>query len=148
MPLLVVGHLPDADRLRKKYTDAVKQRRYSSIDNSHFGRIGTFGDKLRVEHAKDYDERMRPIIEAERDEARKRDARMITVHLSSRGWGDYSPLTWNGDCETPADQIVAECQELLEQGHDVDNRNQSDAEIAAKVDNEKHKSREREASRV
>jgi len=57
----------------------------------------------------------------------------MTIHLSSRGWGDYSPLVWTGDAETPREQILAECQDLLANGHDVDTPAQTEQEILAKI---------------
>jgi len=56
-----------------------------------------------------------------------------TIRLSARGWGDYSPLVWTGDITRTDNEILAECRELLIRGHDVDNRNQSDDEILAKI---------------
>lgn len=68
----------------------------------------------------------------------------ITVHLSSRGWGDFSSVNWTGDRETPTAMIVAACQKLLAEGYDVDQRNQTDEAIAAKIEDAKRKSIERE----
>jgi len=48
-------------------------------------------------------------------------SRTITIHLSSRGWGDYAPVVWTGDIARPDADIVAECRELLAQEPDVDN---------------------------
>jgi len=56
-----------------------------------------------------------------------------TIFLSMRGWGDYSNLEWRGDINRPDADILAECRHLLETGHDVDDPNQSDADILAKI---------------
>ena len=47
----------------------------------------------------------------------------MKIYLSSRGWGDYSPLNWTGDITRPDADILAECKDLLINGCDVDKRN-------------------------
>lgn len=56
----------------------------------------------------------------------------ITIYISSRGWGDYSPLEWTGDRRLPVEKIVEEMRELINNGHDVD-ENPSDEELAKLV---------------
>lgn len=68
------------------------------------------------------------IADALKESERDRDRR-ITVTLSTRGWGDYPSLTWSGSSKTPAETYLAEARKLLEAGHDVDRRNQTDVEI-------------------
>ncbi len=58
---------------------------------------------------------------------------MSKVYLSSRGWGDYRGVEWYGDLSRPDAEIVAECQELLAKGHDVDEPNQTDAAVLATI---------------
>ena len=58
---------------------------------------------------------------------------ITTVTLSSRGWGDYSPVVWTGDIDRADADILAECRQLLATERDVDDRNQSDADILAKI---------------
>jgi hypothetical protein len=128
-PLLVVSHLPNANELKKKYAAAIKQKKFDEISDDHFGRLGTFGGILLVENADDYDNRLQVI-----------EDRTIRVHLSTRGWGDYSAVEWTGDRNRPTTEIVAECQALLANGHDVDQPNQSNNEISAKVEVAKEKS--------
>lgn len=70
--------------------------------------------------------------EIEKAEAEKA-ANQISIHLSTRGWGDYSSVEWIGDMRTPDDIILAECKSLLANGHDVDQPNQTDDEIMAKI---------------
>jgi hypothetical protein len=67
------------------------------------------------------------------------ESRTIRVFLSSRGWGDYSALEWVGDVSLPSAEIVKQCQALLANGHDVDQPNQSEAELIAKIEKEKAK---------
>ena len=68
-------------------------------------------------------------------DAEKRDlaARIVTIYLSSRGWGDYSSCEWTGDITRPDAEILAECKHLLTTGYDVDQHNQPDDEIMAKI---------------
>jgi len=54
---------------------------------------------------------------------------MASIHLSSRGWGDYAPLVWTGNLARPDAEIVAECVHLLAVAHDVDTRHQSQDDI-------------------
>lgn len=79
-------------------------------------------------------------VDAWRIEEKKRkevESRTIRVRLSSRGWGDYSALEWVGDVSLPTDEIVRQCRELLANGHDVDDPNQTDGDLAAKVEKAK-----------
>ena len=55
-----------------------------------------------------------------------------TIHLSSRGWGDYSPVEWVGDVRRPDTEIIAECRTRLDNSYDIDAR-PTDAEIAEKI---------------
>jgi hypothetical protein len=61
------------------------------------------------------------------------EKRTVSIYLSSRGWGDYSSCEWTGDITRSNEDILAECRALLTNGHDVDQRNQSDDEIIKKI---------------
>lgn len=67
---------------------------------------------------------------AEKAEIEKRTAK---IYLSSRGWGDYSPVEWIGDITRPDVEILADCRALLINGHDADERNQTDDQIMSKI---------------
>lgn len=56
------------------------------------------------------------------------------IYLSSRGWGDFSPVEWRGDIAADNMSILAECKKLLSDGRDVDEPNQSDEEILKKIE--------------
>lgn len=75
-----------------------------------------------------YWQRIRDRMEAER-EAEMRQGR---IYLSSRGWGDFSPVEWVGDITRPAAEIEAECASRLAEANDVDTPLGTE-EIAAKV---------------
>lgn len=68
-------------------------------------------------------------IVAQQEQAR----RQVTIYLSSRGWGDYSPVEWTGDITRPDAELLAECRERLAQANDVDQPNQSEADLLAKI---------------
>jgi len=55
------------------------------------------------------------------------------ITLSTRGWGDYSPLTWIGDITRPDADIMTECRERLATGHDVDHPSPTDAGLLAMI---------------
>ena len=72
-------------------------------------------------------------LEIARAEYKTLEARTVKIYLSSRGWGDYSSLEWRGDITRPDSEILAEYRNLLTNGHDVDERNQTDDEILGKI---------------
>lgn len=78
------------------------------------------------------DEYRKVMAPREAEEAIRR-AKIVTIYLSSRGWGDYSPCEWIGDITRPDAEILAECRKALVMGHDVDQRGQTDDEILAKI---------------
>lgn len=59
-------------------------------------------------------------IAAARENKPQKEKPMLRIYLSSRGWGDYSPLVWEGCADTPNETILAECKKLFETGYDVD----------------------------
>lgn len=63
----------------------------------------------------------------------KRDANRVKIMLSTRGWGDYSPLEIEIDLSKSDAEIIADCRKALADGHDVDCRDQSDEEILKKI---------------
>lgn len=74
-------------------------------------------------------------IAQDKDDAERRaiKARTVKIYLSSRGWGDYSPVEWHGDITRPDADIVTECKYLLATNYDVDNATQSDEQILDKI---------------
>lgn len=63
----------------------------------------------------------------------------MRVILSSRGWGDYSPVEWIGDSRKSDTEILAECYALNQRGIDVDFPNMSDAEILTAINKAREK---------
>jgi len=73
-------------------------------------------------------------IEADRRAEQKaaEEAKIIRICLSSRGWGDLSPVAWTGDITRPENEILNECRAALNSARDVDHP-QTDNEILAKI---------------
>lgn len=64
---------------------------------------------------------------------------MVSIHLSSRGWGDYSPCECTADLRKSDAEILSECKKTLMNGHDVDKRDQTDKEILALIQSARKK---------
>lgn len=71
----------------------------------------------------------------EQEEIAARENNTKEIFLSSRGWGDYSPCTYRADLRKSDDEILAGCRAELIACNDVDQPNQSDAEILAAIAN-------------
>lgn len=67
------------------------------------------------------------------EEKRAQAAKQVRIYLSARGWGDYSPAEWIGDITRPDAEIMEECKKRLAVDDDIDQPNQTDAEILAKI---------------
>ncbi len=74
-------------------------------------------------------------LTADKKEAAKKEQerKMVTIYLSSRGWGDYSPVEWHGDITRPDEEILAECKKAMSSAYDVDQPDQTDGEIISKI---------------
>ena len=86
-------------------------------------------------HVRARKERMKeqtPRIEANKKKKELQD-NTINIYLSSRGWGDYSPVEVRVDQRKSDKEILAICKKALEESHDVDDQDQSDAKILAKI---------------
>jgi uncharacterized protein YxjI len=71
--------------------------------------------------------------------ADKEKIKQTSIFLSSRGWGDYSPVVWNGDITRDMDEIFVECKHALQGAFDIDSPNQTDEEIINKINTAKSK---------
>lgn len=138
-PLVITKHLPNAKELIEKYSAALKAGNLPKVaDPAHIARLGLNGPML-VEEAGEYADRTRAARHAKyRAEEAARAAlpvvEMIKVHVSTRGWGDYSCIYWSGPADKPTTEIMAECRQLMARAHDVDHRNQTDEELAARIE--------------
>jgi hypothetical protein len=144
IPFIVTAGLPDAAELTDRYKKLVASKRFSEIPPEHIAHIGDIRD-IRIEWEQDYNLRPTHPAIAEKNRIQKdTEDNRITVHLSSRGWGDYSPVQWTGDRRRPFSEILVECIRLLSTGHDVDQPNQSPEEITSKITEEIRKSIDRQ----
>lgn len=134
LPLLGITDPKEKTRV----TALIKARKFNEIPAEYFIRLGENPNGV---WAGDNDMwETHPAREAEARQAQERaerERRTRRIYLSSRGWGDYSPVEWVGDITRPEGEILAECQRLLAEGYDVDQPNQADDELLAKIKAEK-----------
>lgn len=130
MPILGI----DDPAEKRRMVELVKAKKFSEIPAEYYVRLGHnsngiwAGSLEEWRKTPEYRESLKK--EAEKEERR---ARRVTVYLSARGWGDFSPLEWYGDITRPEADILAECRRALAEGHDVDMPNQSDEELLGKI---------------
>jgi len=111
-----------------------KAGKYDQIPAIYFTRLGdnpnglwTGTDEEWAKHpAKAEQDRLAAVKAAE-------TAKHVRIYLSSRSWGDYSACEWIGDITRLDMDILAECRHQLITEHDVDQPNQSEDEIMAKI---------------
>lgn len=144
IPLFVFRGLPNAEQLKSEYSQLFEYGRLDDIPLDHAARIGEIRG-LRVQWEEEYRKRPEhPARKAARIQRAEEEKNRISVYLSTRGWGDFPGVVWEGDRRRPTSEIVAECQTLLRDGYDVDKPDQSDEDIAALVEEEKQKSLDRD----
>jgi len=119
---------------KAKAAAAIKLKKFNDIPESAYTRLGANQNGLWAGWDNEWDNHPAKIAQDEKRAAEKREeAKRREVYLSSRGWGDYSPVSWYGDITRPDADILTECQELLAAGHDVDRRNLTDDEILGSI---------------
>lgn len=112
----------------------VSAHNYDKIPDEYFTRLGDNPSGLWAGDDAAFDKH--PAKAEERRQADRKaieEAKIVTIYLSSRGWGDYSSCEWIGDITRPDADILAECKRLLTTEYDVDQPNQSDDEIMGKI---------------
>ena len=112
----------------------INAKKIGQIPVEYFTRLGDNANGLWAGDDAAWEQH--PAKQAEYQKAQDREAKeskMVTIYLSSRGRGDYSPVEWRGDITRPVNEILEECRKALETGFDVDNPNQSDAELMANI---------------
>ena len=119
---------------KKKNTALLRAGKVDQIPAKYFTRMGDNENGLWVGTDEEW-EKHPGNAQAKKDfeEMAKRDASRVAIILSTRGWGDYSPLKVEIDISRPDCEIIADCRKALEEGHDVDHRDQSDEEILKKI---------------
>lgn len=124
----------------KKNTALLRAGKVDQIPAKYFTRMGDNENGLWAGTDEEW-ENHPGCLQAKKDfeEMAKRDASRVAIILSSRGWGDYSPLEIEIDITRQDCEIIADCRKALADGHDVDRRDQSDEEILKKVNTARQK---------
>lgn len=108
----------------------VRNEEYDKIPTEYYTHLGHNANGLWVGDDAAWDKHPAKIVEDAKKISEEIESKKIArIYLSSRGWGDYSSLDWTGDITRSDTDILSECKKLLIDGHDVDKRNQSDADI-------------------
>lgn len=110
---------------------AVRAGRYEEIPADAYTRLGDNRNGLWASTPEQWAEH--PVRIARAAAIQAADAVRVEIILSSRGWGDYSPVRWSGDITRPDAEIAAECRQQLAREHDVDQPNPSDADLLAMI---------------
>ena len=115
---------------KAKYMPAAKAGKWADIPDHFFTRMGDNPNGLWAGDDEAWSKHPAKIATDQAEATRKiEQAKIVTIYLSSRGWGDFSPCEWTGDITRPDAEILTECKSLLINGHDVDHSNQSDEQI-------------------
>lgn len=113
---------------------AVKANRYDEIPVEAWTRLGDNPNGLWAGDDAAWSKHPAKLASDATEQARKIEAaKIVSIYLSSRGWGDYSSCNWSGDITRPDAEILAECKHNLTTELVVDKPDQSDAEILAKI---------------
>jgi len=125
---------------KKRIATLVETGKYDQIPAIYFTRLGDNPKGLWAGTDEEWDKHPAK-AEQDRVAALKaaEDAKQVSIYLSSRGWGDFSPVEWRGDITRPDAEILAECREWLAKSHDVDQPFQSDDEIMGKISRAREK---------
>jgi hypothetical protein len=130
MPILGIEDATEKARI----AELARAKKYDAIPAEYFTRLGDNPNGLWAGTDSDWDKHP---LKAEQDRIATgkevERAKRVRIYLSSRGWGDFSPCEWVGNITRPDAEILAECRHQLASGHDVDQPNQSDDEIMAKI---------------
>ena len=100
---------------KKRVAGLVRDKKFSAIPAEYFTRLGDNPNGLWAGTHEDWEKT--PAGQAEKAEVQARaeqEKKMVTIYLSSRGWGDFSPCEWRGDITRPDTEILAECRDRLD----------------------------------
>jgi hypothetical protein len=129
-PLLGCAEPQDRDLCK----ELVKSKKFDSIPAKFFVKLGENENGVWAGWTSEYEKHPAKLLKDKKEaEEKKIKENSVSIHLSTRGWGDYSSVVWYGDITKPFSEIVAECQKLLKTGHDVDHKVQSDEEVLQKI---------------
>lgn len=123
----VLGAPPEK---KSEMAKLVKEGKYNEIPIEYYTHLGNNANGLWAGDDESWNTHPAKLTEDIKNAAKAlEDKKIVKIYLSSRGWGDYSPLNWTGDITRPDADILAECKDLLINGCDVDKRNQSTTDI-------------------
>jgi hypothetical protein len=118
----------------KKYAAVARRKGWVEIPQKYFTRLGDNDNGLWAGWDADYNNHSAKKAEDDLNAKKAAAEKLrVSIHLSTRGWGDYSSVEWHGDITRPDAEILAECRNALTTADDVDLAHQTDAEILAKI---------------
>lgn len=124
----------DDPAVKARVVILIKAHKYSAIPAEYYTRLGDNPNGLWAGNDAAWSNHpVKIVADHKAIEQSAQAAKMVSIHLSSRGWGDYSSLTWHGDITRPDSEILAECRKALASANDVDQPNQSDNELIGKI---------------
>jgi len=116
--------------IKTKARESLKMKRYQEIPADAWTRLGDNTNGLWAGDDDAFSKHPAHLAEKAAAKARaEEDKFQIQIHLSTRGWGDYSSVEWSGDSRRPDSEIIAECRKKIAGSNDVDHPNITDAEI-------------------
>jgi len=119
---------------RKRIVALTRARKYDQIPAIYFTRLGDNPNGLWAGADEAWAHHPAKIKADQLAAAKAAEAaKQVSIYLSSCGWGDYSACEWVGDITRPDSEILFECRQRLDGGHDVDQVNQTDKNILAKI---------------
>jgi hypothetical protein len=116
--------------VREQIVAACKSKQYENIPSDCFTRLGDNLNGLWAGDSASWSTHPAKLA-ADRESKEREDVahRTVTIYLSSRGWGDYSPCVWTGDITRPDTEILGEFRKALSRAVDVDTPNQNDIDL-------------------
>lgn len=118
---------------KAKVAADIKAKRFDRIPADAWVRLGYNDNGVWAGDDSAWTDHPAKLAQDEQQAAQKEQERkQVTIYLSSRCWGDYSPAEWTGDITRPDAEILVECKTELA-GHDVDQPGQTDGQILAKI---------------
>ncbi len=120
--------------VKTKVAGYLKDNQYDLVPDDAWVRLGYNNNGVWAGYDKEWDRHPAKAIQDKRKaERQEQERKQVTIYLSSRGWGDYSPAEWIGDITRPDAEILAECKTQLTTGHDVDTPSQTDEQILTRI---------------
>lgn len=120
--------------IKAKVAADIKVKRFDCIPDEAWVRLGYNGNGVWAGDDEAWATHPAKLVKDAQDAIkREQERKQVTIYLSSRGWGDYSPVEWMGDITQPDAEILAECKSELTTGYDVDQPDQTDDQILTRI---------------